>query len=388
MNATTSKATTEASTTSASRRRRSAALAAALAVAAGGAVVAAGPATAASEDAPSFKAYDEKDSPNPLDVVGGLGFYPGADLGWIVGSTDERVTIPDVEDLGYTVSAGDTYTAADGDTYAPSFQLVTTSEQNPYARLVWEPYMQKGNLNDSTGTYTNLQDGVWWTNKIASGPGSQSDPQPLEFFRNGGGAGWSDAVVFAIDVHQGKTSPSTHVVKDVMFNGHQVPLGTTDPTPFDEADIAAATAPLNTQLSAARSTSAKLTAQVADLNDEVAALRAYRASHAHSNAAYDAKADALLASRAKSPFSVSGTMKVGKKLTASGTKVSGVHYSYRWYVGGKAVSKATGSTFKLPESAAGHTVLVKVTRTYKDSSNHTTSVTTTERALSKATVSR
>ncbi|MCU4671521.1 hypothetical protein ACFQRL_02795 [Microbacterium fluvii] len=59
---------------------------------------------------------------------------------------------------------------------------------------------------------------------------------------------------------------------------------------------------------------------------------------------------------------ISGTVKVGKKLTAKpGAWTSGTTFTYQWYVGGKAVSKATKSTFTLRSSDKGKTVKVKVT---------------------------
>ncbi|GAA5038476.1 hypothetical protein GCM10025738_27720 [Microbacterium fluvii] len=59
---------------------------------------------------------------------------------------------------------------------------------------------------------------------------------------------------------------------------------------------------------------------------------------------------------------ISGTAKVGKKLTAKpGTWTSGTKFTYQWYAGGKAISKATKSTFTLTRSQKGKTITVKVT---------------------------
>jgi len=61
---------------------------------------------------------------------------------------------------------------------------------------------------------------------------------------------------------------------------------------------------------------------------------------------------------------ISGTAKVGTKLTAKpGTWTKGTALKYQWYVGGKAVSGATASTFTPTGSHAGKTVVVKVTGT-------------------------
>lgn len=62
---------------------------------------------------------------------------------------------------------------------------------------------------------------------------------------------------------------------------------------------------------------------------------------------------------------ISGTVKVKSKLTAKPAKISGATMTYQWYVGGKAVSKATKSTFVLRTADRGKTVQVKVT--YKKS---------------------
>jgi hypothetical protein len=60
--------------------------------------------------------------------------------------------------------------------------------------------------------------------------------------------------------------------------------------------------------------------------------------------------------------SISGTVAVGKKLTAKpGTWTSGTTFSYQWYASGKAISKATKSTLTLSSSLRGKTIVVKVT---------------------------
>lgn len=63
---------------------------------------------------------------------------------------------------------------------------------------------------------------------------------------------------------------------------------------------------------------------------------------------------------------VSGTAKVGKTLKA---KVSGTwspkpsKYAYQWLAGGKAISKATKSSYKIAKAYKGKTITVKVTAT-------------------------
>ena len=56
---------------------------------------------------------------------------------------------------------------------------------------------------------------------------------------------------------------------------------------------------------------------------------------------------------------------VGVKLTGTiGTKATAV--KYQWYLSGKAVVGATKSTYKVPATAKGKSVSVKVTGTYKN----------------------
>ncbi len=71
-----------------------------------------------------------------------------------------------------------------------------------------------------------------------------------------------------------------------------------------------------------------------------------------------------LALKAGSSVSVSGTAKVGKTLTAvHGEWDAGsakVTYAYQWYRDGKAISKATGSTYKVTSADVGKRLKAKV----------------------------
>ncbi len=59
---------------------------------------------------------------------------------------------------------------------------------------------------------------------------------------------------------------------------------------------------------------------------------------------------------------ISGTVKVGRKLTAKhGTWTSGTTFAYRWYAGGKSIKGATKSTFKVTKSQRGKTIKVRIT---------------------------
>lgn len=59
---------------------------------------------------------------------------------------------------------------------------------------------------------------------------------------------------------------------------------------------------------------------------------------------------------------ITGAAKVGKKLTAKpGTWTSGTTFTYQWFAGGKAIGKATKSTYTLKKAQKGKTVTVHVT---------------------------
>ncbi|MGI9824214.1 hypothetical protein [Agromyces sp. Marseille-Q5079] len=331
----------------------------------------------------SFPVYDETDSPNPHGLTNALVFYKAADLGWVV-----NAPIADVDSLAYTV--------AQSTSYAPSFQLVTKSDQKSYARLVWEPYVQEDELDPNAGAYTDLEDGLWWTNKIASGPGSQASPQPLSFFGDPNGAGWTNVVVGAIDIHQGNSTESTSTVTKVSYNGTDIPLGTTDTTPFDQADLDAAvgtaTAPLATevtdlqgqvetkdatiaaleadadakdatiaglqsQIAAKNATITSLQSKVSTLTSQVSSLTAYKNTHHTADGTFIGWSRALL-----STTPVAGRA-VG--VTKQGTIADATSVKYQWYLSGKPVAGATKSTYTVPSSAKGKSVSVKVWGTVK-----------------------
>ena len=73
--------------------------------------------------------------------------------------------------------------------------------------------------------------------------------------------------------------------------------------------------------------------------------------------------DAPSPRRAVTRPKITGTAKVGKKLTASrGTwSLTGLSYSYRWLRDGKEITGATKSTYVLTKSDAGKKISVRVT---------------------------
>lgn len=78
---------------------------------------------------------------------------------------------------------------------------------------------------------------------------------------------------------------------------------------------------------------------------------------------------------AKQTVTITGTLAVGKTLTASSASwPDKPTLKYQWYLGGKAVKGATKKTYKLPASAVGKTVRVKVTATKKKYSTVTQNI--------------
>jgi len=118
---------------------------------------------------------------------------------------------------------GQSLTFADVAGYQPSVTIVFyRTGTSGYANLVSEWYMNGGSAGQS-GTFTAGQTSLWWTNKIASGAGSQSDPQPLAFFS----ALWPTNQIISVGAHPGSTADAdTHSTVTAMSgcaNGDFVP---------------------------------------------------------------------------------------------------------------------------------------------------------------------
>jgi len=87
------------------------------------------------------------------------------------------------------------------------------------ATLVYEPYLQSGGaaaIQDNTWQAWPASSGVWWTPEIASGPGSQSSPQPWTFFQTTYGSGWF-VVAYGLDI--GSSNPNMVVAGDDIVFG-------------------------------------------------------------------------------------------------------------------------------------------------------------------------
>lgn len=119
---------------------------------------------------------------------------------------------------------------------------------------------------------------------------------------------------------------------------------------------------MNSTITSLNSQIVSLNTQVTALNGQVTAvqnsLTAYKGNHHTADGTDLGYSRALLA----------GTPTHGKTVgvALSGTilsKATSVHY--QWYLSGKAVAGATKSTYKVPTSATGKAVSVKVTGTYK-----------------------
>lgn len=150
-------------------------------------------------------------------------------------------------------------------------------------------------------------------------------------------------------------------LKSLTFDGVRYEFGLVkDETPFDQGDVdeavLGATAPLQEQIARLQQEKTALQGQLS------AAEKAARAAEKAARKAEDNK----LKAQAAMPFSISGTLKVGKTLTAKGKSYAGISVSYRWEVGGKKAG--TKASLKLKKAHAGKSVRLVVTKTYRKSS--------------------
>lgn len=352
----------------------------------GAALIAGGAAFAlpATADSTTYDSWIEKDDFAPYATPDGLVTYMGASInfGRIISLEDERfdslLPLAEVGELAYTVK--------DSTGYAPSYQLGIVSEQEhvTYARLVWEPYQQEPAKGPNTGTFTGLEKGLWWGNRVfvngkgtspfGNGEGSQSEPMPLSFFLGK----YPDAKVAFFSIKQGSTTNVTSLVTSVKFDSRLVSLD----TPVAAADVTrkldAATKPLKDENAALQKDKSALQAELATYKKDVDATNA--ALVAADNAAKTAQAKLV---------SISGTEKVGKTVKVTfDTTVKGAKSAYQWYVGGKKVSKATKSSLKLSRSQAGKSLSVKVTTSWTDALGRKHSVTATAKHLRDAFIKR
>lgn len=377
-------------------RLRKAAIAAVGAALVAVGAIAVGPAMAAES---TYGSWVEKDDQAPFETTGGLVFYKDANINFgdgVEGDLEPLVPLAELDGLSYSV--------AESTSYSPSYQIGVVNDTVTYARLVWEANQQTPSPGDNVGDYVNLEDGLWWganvwegstkTTPFAGGPGSQSDPQPLEFFQDHFGAG---AKVTFFGLAQGSSTDSVSTVTSLGFEGERVPLGAADKTPFDHEDVAAKVA----------AATAPLDAKIADLKAELAAYRAShpltpaeaRAGYVNSAAAASAKwalvnKGSLVAAQNSTTInrakivSITGTVKVGKTVTAKTESITGATHSYQWYLDGTAIKGATKAKLKLARSHGGDSLSVKITTSWTDQLGAKHSVTATAKHLRTAYVAR
>jgi len=325
--------------------------------------------------------WSEGENARPFEIVEGLVFHKGAQINFGTSlpgpnpapfeDVDAIAPLADIDGLAYTV--------ASSTTYAPSMQLVITASEDDvtYARLVWEPYMQDPKQGPNTGEFTNLEDGKWWGNRVfvngngtspfGSGDGSQSKPQPLSFFMDYFG---ETAEVKAVSIQQGTSTEGTSVITSMEVGGESLDLGLADTTPFGQADIDAALA----KVPAGYVTQSELKAandKIADLEAKLAATE--KAAQKAAQKAADKAKNVELKAAAQKPWTIQGTVKVGKTLKAKGKAPKGMSVKYAWKLDGKKVSSK--SSYKLPKSAKGKKVSLEVTTSYKNAFGQSKKVT-------------
>jgi hypothetical protein len=92
-----------------------------------------------------------------------------------------------------------------------------------FTTLVYEPYLQSGGqgaiVNDTwqhwNATDATAGNGMWWSSKIASGPGSQSQPETYSYFQSL----YSDSVIQAYGFNVGSYNPNMVVAADGLTFG-------------------------------------------------------------------------------------------------------------------------------------------------------------------------
>ncbi len=108
-------------------------------------------------------------------------------------------------------------------TVALNVQITGTGVPTGFATLVYEPYNQSGTQSAIVngtwqqwiGTATTPGDGLWWTNKIPSGPGSQSAPMPWASFQ----ALYPSAAIGGYGFNLGSNNPNIVAAADGLVFG-------------------------------------------------------------------------------------------------------------------------------------------------------------------------
>lgn len=104
---------------------------------------------------------------------------------------------------GWTTAS---YTLADVQGWQTAYRFVVNPNAGSlhYASVSVEPYISAGYIQGQSGTVTIDGTSLAWSSKIASGPGSQSQPVPLSQF----GTIWPDNHFISLGFHLGSTNDS------------------------------------------------------------------------------------------------------------------------------------------------------------------------------------
>ena len=177
------------------------------------------------------------------------------------------------------------------------------------------------------------------------------------------GAGWTNVGVFAFAIHQGTTTSATSYVTSITYGGADVPVTNSDATPFKQADIDAAKAPLQADLDAANDANDTLQGQLdaaTDANETLQGqldaatdeLNDYKEHHSNVNGTSVGLSRTLLTGKAYHGKTIGVQMRGTIALPATAV-------THQWYIDGKPVAGATKATFKIPANAKGKTVVVR-----------------------------
>ncbi|MGI9578551.1 MAG: hypothetical protein ACR2OH_10155 [Microthrixaceae bacterium] len=131
--------------------------------------------------------------------------------------------LADIDDISYWAKKSSASTGGDAIHLSLNVAIIGTSVPTNFATLVYEPYQQSGTQSaiqldtwqEWDATATAPDDGLWWTNKILSGPGSQAEPMPWAGFQ----ALYPDAAVAAYGFNLGSVNPDTIVAGDGLTFG-------------------------------------------------------------------------------------------------------------------------------------------------------------------------
>lgn len=152
--------------------------------------------TAGSEHYADYQSEDVA----PVEIVGGLEFNGthGTPVDTYHG---EHVALGGINGLAYTI-ASNTSGGAD-----PAYVLeVDTLGTSGYTTLSAEPYMN-GHAIDASGTF-DVDGWAFWSSHIASGDGSQAQPEPLSWFEQT----YPNAEIISHGIHLGTSETTTDAV--------------------------------------------------------------------------------------------------------------------------------------------------------------------------------